>query len=132
LGAHAAGTNAAPVKLSFDLLKSWTYVEAKKTPVPEAITKLDGKRVELVAFMMPLTQVNNIKEFLLVPYTWGCCYGEPPAVNHMLVARMTGGKTAEVSTDEIKVRGVFHCDEIREDGYLVALYRIDVEEICKP
>jgi hypothetical protein len=42
----AAGTNDAPVKLSFDLLKSWTHNESNKTPIPEPITRLDGKRVE--------------------------------------------------------------------------------------
>jgi hypothetical protein len=130
--AEADGTNVTPVKVSFDLLKSWTYVEAQQTPIPATITTLDGKRVELVAYMMPLTEVEKAKEFLLVPYLWGCCYGEPPAVNHMLVARMPAGKTAKCEMDEMKVRGVFHCDEIREDGYLVALYRIDVEDIVKP
>ena len=132
LSVHADSTNGTPVKLSFDLLKSWTYVESKKTPIPETITKLDGKRVEMIAYMMPLTEFDNAKQFLLVPYLWGCCYGEPPAVNHMIVAQMTGGKTAKFSSDEIKVRGIFHCGEVREDGDLVGLYRIDVEEIVKP
>jgi len=132
LSARADDTNAVPVKLSFDLLKSWTYVESKKTPIPETITKLDGRRVEMVAYMMPLTEIDKIKEFLLVPYLWGCCYGEPPAVNHMVVAQMTGGKTAKFSSDEIKVRGIFHCGEVREDGDLVGLYRIEVEDIVKP
>ena len=131
-GARADGTNAAPVKLSFDLLKSWTYSEAKKTPIPETITKFDGKRVEIIAYMMPLTEIDKAKEFLLVPYLWGCCYGEPPAVNHMVIARMPAGKTAKFDSDEIKVRGVFHSGEIRQDGDLVGLYRIDVEEILKP
>jgi hypothetical protein len=128
---RANDTNA-PVKLSFDLLKSWTYVEAQKTAIPETIMKFDGKRVELVAYMMPLTEIDKAKEFLLVPYTWGCCYGEPPAVNHMVIGRMPAGKTAKFAADEIKVRGAFHCGEIREDGDLVGLYRIDVEDISKP
>src|ERR1051326_794284 len=73
-------------RLTFDTLKSWTYIEGK-TPIPNFIKKLDGRDVEMVGFMMPLTEVKDITEFLLVPSLWGCCYGQPPAVNHIVVVR---------------------------------------------
>src|SRR5271170_5637644 len=41
-------------RLSFDTLKSWTYIEGK-TPIPDFITKLNGKHIEMVGFMMPLS-----------------------------------------------------------------------------
>jgi hypothetical protein len=79
-----------------------------------------------------MANVWSAKEFLLVPYTWGCCYGEPPAVNHMVIGRMSNGKSAKFSSDQVKVRGVFRCGEIREDDFLVGMYRIEIEEIGKP
>src|ERR1017187_4680410 len=68
-------------RLQFDTLKSWTYIEGK-TPIPDFIQKLNGQNIEMVGFMMPLSEVKNITEFILVPSLWGCCYGQPPAVNH--------------------------------------------------
>jgi|SRR5579859_167920 len=115
-------------RLTFDTLKSWTYIEGK-TPIPDFIKKLDGKSIEMVGFMMPLSQVKNITEFLLVPSLWGCCYGQPPAVNHIVVVRMPPGQTTKFFNDVIRIRGKFSVGETKQDGYLVSLYVLTVEHI---
>ncbi len=115
-------------KLEFDTLKSWRYVEGK-TPIPDFIKKLDGKDIEMIGFMMPLTEVKDITEFLLVPSLWGCCYGQPPAVNHIVVVKMPKGQTARVFNDVIRVRGRFNVGETKQDGYLVSLYVLTAERI---
>lgn len=115
-------------KLEFDTLKSWTYVEGK-TPIPGFIKALDNKEVEMVGFMMPLTEVKNITQFLLVPSLWGCCYGQPPAVNHIVVVKMPPGQTTKFFDDVIRVRGKFNVGETKQDGYLVSLYTLTVEKI---
>lgn len=118
-------------RLSFDVLRSWTYVEGK-TPIPPEIKALDGKNVEMLGFMMPLTEVKNIKEFLLVPSLYGCCYGQPPAPNHMVVVKMPEGKTSKFMQDVIRVRGNFKVGETRQEGYLVSLYVLTPTEIDNP
>jgi hypothetical protein len=115
-------------KLEFDTLKSWTYVEGK-TPIPAFIKALDKKDVEMVGFMMPLTEVKNITQFLLVPSLWGCCYGQPPAVNHIVVVRMPPGQTTKFYDDVIRIRGQFNVGETKQDGYLVSLYVLTAEKI---
>ena len=115
-------------KLGFDTLKSWTYVEGK-TPIPDFIKKLDGKDIEMTGFMMPLSEVNDITEFLLVPSLWGCCYGQPPAVNHIVVVKMPAGRLAKFYNDPIRVRGRFNVGETKQDGYLVSLYVLTAERI---
>ncbi len=115
-------------RLTFDTLKSWTYIEGK-TPIPNFIKKLDGKDVEMVGFMMPLTEVKDITEFLLVPSLWGCCYGQPPAVNHIVVVKMPKGQTAKFFNDAIRVRGRFNVGETKEGRYLVSLYVLTPESI---
>ena len=67
----AADVDPQYKKLEFDTLKSWTYIEGK-TPIPAFIKALDKKNIEMVGFMMPLTEVKNITQFLLVPSLWGC------------------------------------------------------------
>lgn len=120
--------NSKYAELTFNTLKSWTYVEGK-TPLPAFIKDLDGKDVEMVGFMMPLTEVKDIKEFLLVPYLWGCCYGEPPAINHLVVVRMPNGHLTKFFNDVIRVRGRFTCGEVKQDGYLVSLYVLTADQI---
>jgi len=115
-------------RLSFDTLKSWTYIEGK-TPIPDFIKKLDGKEIEMIGFMMPLSEVKNITEFILVPSLWGCCYGQPPAVNHIVVVKMPPGQTTKFANDVIRVRGHFNVGETKQDGYLVSLYVLTADKI---
>ena len=124
----AADVDPRYKKLEFDTLKSWTYIEGK-TPIPAFIKALDKKDVEMVGFMMPLTEVKDITEFLLVPSLWGCCYGQPPAVNHIVVVRMPKGQTAKFFNDVIRVRGRFNVGETKEGRYLVSLYVLTPESI---
>ena len=128
--APAAAADADPryQKLEFDTLKSWTYIEGK-TPIPPFIKALDKKNVEMVGFMMPLTEVKNITQFLLVPSLWGCCYGQPPAVNHIVVVKMPPGQTTKFYDDVIRIRGQFDVGETKQDGYLVSLYVLTAEKI---
>ena len=115
-------------RLQFDTLKSWTYIEGK-TPIPDFIQKLNGQNIEMVGFMMPLSEVKNITEFILVPSLWGCCYGQPPAVNHVVVVRMPPGQTTKFFNDVIRVRGKFAVGETKQDGYTVSLYVLTVDKI---
>lgn len=121
-------SDAKYTRLTFDTLKSWTYIEGK-TPLPNFIKKLDGKNVEMIGFMMPLSEVKNITQFLLMPSLWGCCYGQPPAVNHIVVVKMPPGQTTKFFNDVIRVRGTFNVGETKQDGYLVSLYVLTADKI---
>ena len=94
------------------------------------IQKYDGKMVEMIGYMIPLSETRQIKSFVLVPSLFGCCYGQPPAVNHVVLVRMTGGAATKVYDDKIHVRGQFHCGEEKEDGDLISLYHIDADEVA--
>ena len=128
---EGSGSESGGIKtldLSFDLLKKWTYIEGK-SQIPQFIRAFDGQSVQMAGYMMPLQDVKSIKSFVLVPSLFGCCYGQPPAVNHVVVVKMGEGKTAKYYGDTILVRGQFHCGEEKDEGYLVSLYRIDAQEI---
>ena len=117
------------VKVEFELLKSWTYIERQNTPIPNSIRKLDGQTVEMIGYMMPLSEVKNITQFVLVPFLWGCCYGQPPAANHIMVVNMPEGQTSNYYNDQVRVRGTLHVGETRQDGHLVSLYTITAQSI---
>jgi hypothetical protein len=115
-------------KLSFDPLGNWTYIEGK-TPIPDDVKKLNDEYVEMAGFMMPLTQTEKISQFMLIQALWGCCYGRAPAVNHVVMVKMTGDQAIKFYPEPIRVRGKFKVGETREDGYLVSLYRLEADEI---
>jgi hypothetical protein len=115
-------------KLSFDTLGNWTFIEGK-TPIPDEVKKFDSQDVELSGFMMPLTQTDKITEFLMIQALWQCCYGRPPAVNHVVMVKMKAGQSVPYYPEPIRVRGKFHVGETKDDGYLVSLYRLEAEEI---
>lgn len=112
------------IKLKFDVLTSWKYVEGK-TPIPENVQGLNGKTVELSGFMMPINETENITHFILVNSLWGCCFGQAPAVNHVIAVTMEPGKTVAFYPDPIKVTGRFFVGETREEGYLISVFRME-------
>jgi hypothetical protein len=120
---HAPGHPSAPIKLKFNLLGIWTYTEGK-TPIPEKIRALDGKRVEITGFMMPINEPQRLTRFIVVQSLWGCCFGQTPAVNHVIVVTMEPGKVVNFYPDPVRVTGIFSVGETREEGYLVSIYRL--------
>lgn len=120
---HNPGHPSAPIKLKFNLLGSWTYTEGK-TPIPEKVRALDGKRVEITGFMMPINEPQRLTRFIVVQSLWGCCFGQTPAVNHVIVVTMEPGKVVNFYPDPVRVTGVFSVGETREEGYLISIYRL--------
>ncbi len=113
-----------PLKLKFEVLGGWTYVEGK-TAIPEDVKKLDGKWVEISGFMLPINEINKMSNFIILQSLWGCCFGQAPAVNHVIVTTMVPGRTVEFYPDPVKVIGKFSVGETREKGYLVSIYRLE-------
>ena len=117
-----------PVKLKFETLGGWKFAEGK-TPIPEEVRRRDGKLVEITGFMLPLNENVNITKFIVIQSLWGCCFGQTPAVNHIIVVTMEPGKTVEFCPDMVRVTGRFSVGETREDGYLVSIYRIEGKSV---
>lgn len=95
LTSAVAQKKEAAVKVSFSLLKDFklpikdpTYAEKEELPalvkaVPAKVLKLNGKRVKISGFMVPLTldKNNKVPLFLLAPDQTSCCYGAVPNLN---------------------------------------------------
>jgi len=64
-----------------------------------------------------------------MPSLFGCCYGQPPAVNHVVLVKMVDGKRAKYFEDAVRVRGRFNCGAEKKDSELQSLYRIDADEV---
>lgn len=114
--------------VSFDEIASWPY-EDGLLGLPPSVAKLSGQRVLMTGFMLPLDEVEQIKEFLLVQSLWSCCYGQPPDINGIVRVVMQGDARIDYQFDPIKVVGEFIVEETKEEGYCVDIYQLHAESV---
>ncbi len=114
--------------LPFRMIDSWTYEDGFKG-MPKDIKKLDGKRVIMAGFMLPIYEVENIKTFYLVKSLWSCCYGIPPDVNGLVRVEVKKKGGVNYQYDPIFIVGTFKVKEIKDEDYTVCLYEIVADDI---
>ena len=114
--------------LPFDELTSWPYEDGLKG-MPKRIKDLSGKKVLMTGFMLPIDEVQNIKEFLLVASLWSCCYGQPPDIHGIVRCVMPKGKKTDYFFDPLKVTGTFKVEATIMDGYCVDIYQLHVDSL---
>jgi uncharacterized protein len=71
---------------------------------------LDGKRVRVPGFAVPLEDyAEEFAEFLLVPFAGACIHTPPPPANQMVYTRMVEGRRAQTPWWEpVWLEGVLH------------------------
>ena len=96
-------------------------------PVVEA---LDGKRVKLPGFVVPLEgDGKNLSEFLLVPYYGACIHVPPPPANQTVYVKVPKGD-AEIRNafDTVWVTGTMSAKPFNSN-LATAGYQIEADEI---
>ncbi|MEX2571535.1 MAG: DUF3299 domain-containing protein [Gemmatimonadota bacterium] len=80
----------------------------------EALKELDGKRVKVPGYMVPLDDsASGVAEFILVPYYGACIHTPPPPPNQMVYVRMNSGRRVDVNLwDPLWIEGELHVSEI--------------------
>ena len=114
--------------LPFEEISAWAYQDGLKG-MPEAVKKLDGTSVMMTGFMLPIDEVENIKQFLLVQSLWSCCYGQPPDINGIVRVVMKGDKRVNYEFEPIKIIGQFKVKATVEDGYCVDIYQLSTDSV---
>jgi hypothetical protein len=114
--------------LTFEEISAWPYQDGLKG-MPEAVKKMDSHKVMMTGFMLPIDEVENIKEFLLVQSLWSCCYGQPPDINGIVRVVMQGDKRIDYKYDPIKVVGEFKVVASFEEGYCIDIYQLHAESV---
>ena len=114
--------------LKFEEITSWPYEDGLKG-MPKRIKELSGKKVLMTGFMLPIDEIQNIKEFLLVESLWSCCYGQPPDIHGIVRVVMPKGKTTDYFFDPLKIIGTFKVEATVLDGYCVDIYQLHLESL---
>lgn len=96
------------------------YQEAvRSAPV---VTELDGQKVRLPGFVVPLDfEDTEISEFLLVPYFGACIHVPPPPSNQIVYVKTVAGYPLQELFDPVWVTGELraeaHLNEVGDAGY---------------
>lgn len=153
MGGYAAGTANSDLPLeegvelvAFDDLMLPDYIapavltdeQGETRPVdevfPEEIAALDGQRVALEGFMMPLEfSANKVIAFVLSPYPPGCCFGGMPMLDEWVDVVYTDDEGVEYFAYRVvRVTGELEVGEVLDDwGYVSSLYRMQTDKVEK-
>jgi hypothetical protein len=104
-----------------------------KNQIPAGVRALNGKKVALKGFMLPLkVEGGLITELLIMRDQSACCYGATPKLNEWVSVKMTGKGVKPVMDVPITLFGKLQVGEMRENGYLVGIYAMDGEKMGGP
>lgn len=139
-----AGMTNGVLSLGFETLAAFPYVVRLEYPdgpdgravmatddqLPDAIRALDGRKVAIAGYVMPLrTQARGVTEFLLVRDLLSCCFGANPQMNHWIHVSMPRGEFRPVISRPATVRGILRVGELRKDGIIHSIYRLEAEKV---
>jgi hypothetical protein len=93
--------------------------------LPDAIKALDGKKVVMNGFLLPLYEYEDIREFGLVANHMSCCFGFPPGINGMVLVKLSTERGLPNTSEPIRVVGTFLAKETMESGYVLGIYSIE-------
>jgi hypothetical protein len=101
--------------------------------IPNEIKALNEKNVAIKGFMLPVKFDGAFTtEFLILKSQGLCCYGVVPKINEWVNVRLPGKGVKPIMDQPVTVCGTFHAGELRENGELVGIYRLDCDHLIKP
>jgi hypothetical protein len=112
------------VEVDWETLAAYDY-KPHLADLPEAIRALDGKRVVLRGFLMPLLEWDDIHEFCVVQTHASCCFGVPAGLSGMVYAKIDSERGLPNTNEPIEVSGTFRVGEKSEEGYVLAIFSIE-------
>lgn len=126
---HPAPRPGEVLELAIKDLGNFEYDQEHGGNIPADVRRLNGAKVRMHGFMIPMDQAENITQFALVPSLFSCCFGQPPQIQHTIVVNCPKGKAVTYCPDEIVVEGALKVQEKKDDGYIVSIFEIDVTSV---
>jgi hypothetical protein len=154
--ASAPTTNSAPPKLatddsdmrggylnvSFERLASYEFevsdrpvtnqtaaVDESEKQIPAAIKGLNGKKVSLTGFMLPLrVEAGKVTEYLIMRNQATCCFGATPKITEWVTVKSAKG-VEPLMDQPVSVKGMLRVGVTRENGYVAGIYEMDGEKL---
>ena len=101
---------------------------AAAAPAP-VVESLNGKRVQIGGYVVPLDfEANSVKEFLLVPFVGACIHVPPPPANQIVYVKMDQPIEVKGQFTPVWVTGTLRT-ELAFTGLADAGYSISAAEV---
>jgi hypothetical protein len=98
--------------------------------IPAAIKELDGKKVMVRGFLVPVTDLQGrATEFLLVRDQPTCCYSGMTTITEFVSVKVPGKGVASIMDQPVTVQGTLHVGLIMESGYVMGVYTMEGEKL---
>jgi hypothetical protein len=121
---HKKPKDGETYSLTIQELGNFQYDQDKGGNIPKDVKALTGSSLRLTGFMIPLDQADKIKQFVLVPDLFACCFGQPPQVQHSIIVSCPDGKAVNYFSDQIQVEGKLNVEEKKDDGFIVSIFQV--------
>ena len=103
---------------------------ATRKKIPAAVRAWDNRLVAIRGFLLPLKMNNGLAiEFLLLRNQNMCCFGSVPKINEWICVEPRGEGVKPIMDQPITIMGKLRVGEIRENGYLVGIYKMQAAEV---
>jgi hypothetical protein len=126
---HPAPTDGETLDMPIKDLGNFDYDADKGGEIPRDVVALSGHKIRLKGYMIPMDQAANITQFALVPDLFACCFGQPPQIQHTIVANCPKGKAVSYYPDQIIVEGNLKVAEKKDEGFIVSIFEMDVSSV---
>lgn len=126
---HAKPKDGDVYAVTIQDLGNFQFDQDKGGNIPKDVKSLTGSNVRLSGFMIPLDQADKIKQFVLVPDLFACCFGQPPQVQHSIIVTCPEGKAVSYFPDQIQVEGTLKVEEKKDDGYIVSIFEVACKSV---
>jgi len=99
--------------------------------IPASIKALDGKKVMIKGFLVPIKDVEGLStEFLIVRDQPTCCYSGMTAITEFVSVKVQGKGVATILDQPVTVQGTLHVGAVLESGYVLGVYTMDGEKLA--
>jgi hypothetical protein len=102
----------------------------KKSKIPDEVKALNGKKIAINGFMMPIDQdAEGSREFVLNGNFDMCGFGGPVSINQWIVVKYLGRGRAPYTHLPMSVFGELEVGEEYRDGNLFSIYRMKAKAV---
>jgi hypothetical protein len=123
-------TEAAPAgearKVTFKTLSTYP-VEAAGEAVPAAFRELNGARVVVTGYVLPLSYANGrTRQFMLMRSQASCCFGLPPKANEFVLVTTEAEEGVPAIQDvPAAMTGVFRVEPVKSGDVVLQCFRLE-------
>ncbi len=138
---------AAPyLTVGFDRLSDFEFDPTKVTAtsdagvlaagdglIPQSVRQLDGQRVSISGFMLPLkTEDGVVTELLLMRTQMSCCFGGTPNLNEWVLVRSPKKNGVKSLMDTVvTISGTLKVGTVLESGIIAGIYSLAADQMTR-